>query len=507
MTFPVNSKAANKKVCLYDGDELLFDFDCRIDNINPDFTAYVDVSRFIGRRVELKIEPKVQYKPEFAKYLRSLTLWREPYRPEAHFTVKNGWINDPNGLVFRDGVYHMFYQYNPMATVWGNMHWGHAQSRDLLHWEEKDIALFPDEKGTVFSGSAIVDTENVAGLGKDTILLYYTAAGGTNLLSKGEKFTQCLAYSLDGETFVKYDGNPVLSHIEGANRDPKVIYVEEIEKYVMALFLSENRYALLSSTDLVNWTKIQEITLCGDAECPDIFALDCDGERHYVFIGAHDVYLVGSFKNGVFEAYSPEKKLTHLKMSYAGQSFFGLSEGRVVRMSWHNLNLPTGCFASQMSIPTEMRLERQSGEYYLCAAPIEELKSLYIDGGSVTDASLKDGITLETGAHALDLSLSMPYVSGEKVVINLFGTDLAVDMEKNEIRCKNLKMPISVSGETVDLRVICDRLSLEIFADGGKIFAAVAAFADYNLPRVTVNANEKVSVGHIGWHTLKNIHT
>ncbi|MBQ9429288.1 MAG: glycoside hydrolase family 32 protein [Clostridia bacterium] len=506
MTFPVNARAAAKKVCLSDGGKLLFDFDCRIDLLHPDFTAYIDVSAFCGRAVELSIEPDLPYTPAFADEPDLPGLWNEPLRPEVHFTVKNGWNNDPNGLVFVDGVYHMFYQYNPAAPVWGNMHWGHATSSDLLHWEEEDIALFPDENGTVFSGSALTDTENASGLGRGTMLLFYTGAGGSNRLSKGKPFTQCLAYSRDGVTFHKYGKNPIVPHIEAANRDPKVVYVPEIGKYSMAIYRAEWRYELLISTDLLHWEEFALLPLRDDAECPDLFRLPCGEKFYYVFMGARDVYIVGHFEKDRFVIDQSEKKLTHLKMSYAAQSFSGLPGGRVVRIAWHILNAPGGRFASQMSFPTEMRLEKQDGEFRLSAAPIREIESLYTRGETLRDRALCAPLTVETGAAALDLSLSLAYTHGQILKIDLFGTDLVCDMEKNEIRCKNLKMPLSPDGERVEVRVLVDRCSLEIFAGRGRIFAAVAAFADYNLPRVTLGKNEKIRIDRLTWHTLKNIH-
>ena len=506
MLFPVNSRAASKKVCLYDGGKLLFDFDCRIDNINPNFTAFVDVSAFVGKEVDVSIDPNVPYKPSFASRMEIPNLWKEPLRPEVHFTVKNGWNNDPNGLVYRDGIYHMFYQYNPAAPVWGNMHWGHAISRDLLHWEEKDIALFPDEKGTMFSGSAITDEKNASGLGEGTMLLFYTAAGGTNRLSKGQKFTQCMAFSKDGETFTKYEGNPVVPHIEAANRDPKVVYVDEIGKYIMAIYRAECRYELLSSSDLLHWNEFQEVELHGDAECPDLFPLECGGKKYYVLMGAKDIYIVGHFEKDRFVIDNSEKKLTHLKMSYAAQSFSGVPHGRVVRIAWHILNAPADNFTSQMSFPTELRLEKCNDDIYLAASPIKEIETLYCGGGELHNISLNEQKTIETGAAALDISLSFGYTVGEKFVINVFGTDLVCDMDKNELRCKNVKMPLSLNGDKVDVRILVDRSSVEIFADGGKIFAAAVAFADYNLPMVTLNKNEKITIDNFIWHTLNNIH-
>ncbi len=508
MLLPVNSLAANKKVCIWDGETLLFDFDCRIDNLHPNFTAYMDVSAWRGRTVKITVEPNVAYTPHFAETMDLPMLWQEPLRPEVHFTVKNGWNNDPNGLVYFDGTYHMFYQYNPAAKVWANMHWGHAVSRDLLHWEEQDIALFPDRLGTMFSGSAIVDREGVAGFGKNTMLLYYTAAANHSRLSaEQKKFTQCLAYSHDGVQFTKYEGNPIVPHIEAANRDPKVVYVEEIGRYIMALYRVEGRYQLLVSDDLLHWDGFQEIPLYDDAECPDIFSFTVDGKKLWVLMGAKDVYIVGHFEKDRFVIENSEKKLTYLKMSYAAQSFSDMPDGRVVRIAWHILNAPADNFASQMSFPTELKLCEIEEQYYLCASPIREIERLYLTGTEAKDIALTEPYVVQTDAAAMDLSLSMPYKQGEKLVLNVFGIDIACDMEANEVRCGKAKMPLSLLGDRAELRVLVDRCSVELFADGGKFCMATVAFADYNLPRFVLRKNANIQVDSLTWHTLANIHT
>lgn len=507
LLFPVNVNASQKRVCLYEGEKLLFDFRCKIDNIAPHFTAYMDVSPFMGKEVELQIEPEVEYAPRFADSFDLPEFGNELLRPQVHFTVKNGWNNDPNGLVYADGVYHMFYQYNPSAPEWQNMHWGHAVSRDLTHWEEKDIALFPDKLGTMFSGSAFIDKKNSAGFGKDAMLLFYTAAGNNSRLSENQKFTQCLAYSVDGgKTFAKYEHNPIVAHIEGGNRDPKVVYVEEIDKYVMAIFMAENRYELLTSEDLLNWKHFDGITLPGDAECPDLFSLEYEGRKLWVFMGARDVYTVGHFERDGFVAESAPKPLTYLKMSYAAQSFSNIRDGRALRIAWHITRIPAPNFSSQMSFPTEMSLEKHGDEYYLCATPAREIKDLYVGGAICDNISLKDPYVAKTHARPVHMKLSLPYTEGEKLVLDIFGTPLACDMTNNELRCKNAKMPLTLKKDRVTLELICDRCSIEIFADNGKFFAAVAAIADYNLPRITVEKNEKINLDFIEWNALRSIY-
>ncbi len=507
MLLPVNVNTSKKHVCLFDGDKLVFDLKCKVDNISPHFTAYIDVSHLIGMELNMTVTPSMPCTPEFADEFDLPSIESEPLRPQVHFTVKNGWNNDPNGLVYADGVYHMFYQYNPAAPEWENMHWGHAVSRDLVHWEEKDIALFPDEMGTMFSGSAFIDKSNTTGFGKDALLLYYTAAGNTSRLSEGKKFTQCIAYSFDGgKTFTKYANNPILPHIEGGNRDPKVVYVEEIGKYIMAIYLAEKRYELLVSDDLLNWNHFDYLTLGGDAECPDIFSLECDGEKLWIIMGALDFYTVGRFEENGFAAINEPKRLTYLKMSYAAQSFSNIPNGRVVRIAWHITRTPAPNFSSQMSFPTEMSLEKHGAEYYLCSTPIEEIETLYDGGELIKDLSLDEDVTLATGATPARISLKLPYTENEVLTLDLFGTVLVCDMAKNELRCNQAKMPLTLNKNTVDVDVICDRCSVEIFADKGKFCAAVSSIADYNLPRVIIKKNKNIKLSALDWHTLKSIH-
>ena len=221
--------------------------------------------------------------------------YQELHRPQYHFTARKNWLNDPNGLVYRDGIWHLFFQHNTEATTWGNMTWGHAESRDLVHWDQVDHALYPDSLGTMFSGSAVVDKYNTAGFGEDALLAFYTAAG--QFVNPQKPYTQCLAYSLDnGRTWIKYEQNPIINEIAPGNRDPKVIWHEGTERWIMALYLSGDRYCLLSSQDAKSWTHLQDLTLEGDRECPDFFPLKSpSGDEKWVFTGASGNYLIGEF--------------------------------------------------------------------------------------------------------------------------------------------------------------------------------------------------------------------
>lgn len=505
ITLPVSDRAVTKKLCLYEDGRLLADYDLKLDAISPTFTAYIDVSQWLGRTVELTVAPEMECPVGLSGQVSLQGLWQEPLRPRVHFTVPAGWNNDPNGLIFHRGRYHLFYQFNPCGTEWGNMHWGHAVSTDLLHWEHLDTALFPDESGTMYSGCAIEDAENRTGLGdgRPPMLLYYTAAaGGRHLLSAGKRRTQGLAWSTDGgASFHKYSGNPVVEWLEAGNRDPKVVWVEELERYVMALYLAGDRYRLLTSGDLLNWESLQELSLPGDNECPDIYPLTLDGKRHWVLSGARDIYLVGRFEADGFHAESGPRRLCHSEVSYAAQSFSGLPDGRIVRIAWNRLHIPSPRFSQQMGFPVEMHLERQDGEYLLAAQPIREIETLWEGCESLSQISLSQPLSLNTGLRALDLSLKMPVRPGARLTLRLFGCELKLNPEQNELTCGTVRMPLQLRPEAqqigqsgqpqhkqaqneLELRILVDCATVELFADGGKLCATVSALWDPNLPRV-----------------------
>ena len=278
LVFPVNTKAEEKTLTLSDAGHALCSLKLLLDSEAPDFYAYVDVARFLGRTLTLSIDPATVISYRETDTLEYTANYQEPNRPQVHFTVKNGWLNDPNGLVRVGDTYHLFYQFTPTAPMAGSMHWGHATSRDLLHWQEIDPMLFPDETGDKWSGSAIVDDNNVSGLGdgnEPPVLLYYTAT---------DPFAQYVAYSTNGlKTVKQYGSAPVVGHIIRQNRDPKVIFCEERGDYLMAIHLVTPRFLLLCSKDLLHWEPLQEIELAQDGECPDLFPLcDENGTRHWV---------------------------------------------------------------------------------------------------------------------------------------------------------------------------------------------------------------------------------
>lgn len=506
LKIPVNTHAVTKKLCLYSNGKLIFDLDCKIDTINPNFISYINVSRFLGLEAELKTIPEMDFTLECVDKYDKKSTYSEEYRPFVHFTPERGWLNDPNGLIKYKDTYHMFFQYNPCGTEWGNMHWGHAVSSDLLHWQELDTALAPDEMGTMFSGSAFEDKNNVTGLkaGKEnSILLYYTAAGNTSLLSKNQPFTQCLAYSTDGgKSFIKYDKNPVLCHIEGENRDPKVVFVPEISKYLMALYLAGNRYLLLTSDNLIDWEKLLEISIINDAECPDIFSFRFENKNHWVIMGASDNYIIGVFENGKFVQVCSEKRLGYTEYSYAAQSFSGLENRKVVRLSWDRINMPS-LSPHQMSFPTELRLHRRNGELFLSANPIEEIKTLYQSKFAEKNIEIgKEPKSYRLERAAYDIYLEAEYT--QKIGIRIFGHNISIDTDENSIKCGRHKIPASLNKGKIRLRILIDRCSAEIFADGGVFCATLPFLCDYNLPDIVLSAPNGVKIDKIEINKLKS---
>ena len=515
ITLPVNTDASVKNVCFFENGTLLFDLECKLDSIAPNFTAYVDVTRFMGKTIEIVSDPEMGFNVGFSDKMDLPGLWQEPHRPQIHFSVPCGFNNDPNGLIYYHGTYHMFYQFNPCSNEFGHMHWGHAISKDLLHWEVQDVALFPDEMGAMFSGSAIEDCENVSGLSKNDkspMLLYYTAAPDKTLLGKkGNKLrTQCLAYSNDGgKTFTKYSGNPIIGHIGGMNRDPKVLWVEEMRKFVMIIYLTDSVYQFLSSDNLMDWTPFQKVRLEGDRECPDLYMLMCNGDRKWVFSGASDFYLVGHFTENEFVIESEPQRLTYSRWSYAAQSISGTENGRVLRIT-NNKNRSKKYlgprFKEQMGFPTEMHLEKVEEKYWLTSNPIPEIAKIYKDTRIVEKQELDNSIRVYPHQGPLDVMLRMPYVKNAKIVLRIFGAKIELDTKLNEMTFEDIKTPISLQKEEIIVRVIVDSVTLECFADNGRYCFTGWHISDYNLPYVELTSNVKTTVNLLCCHELASIH-
>ena len=501
LVFPVNTQLPRKKVVFARDGETVYRLNLALDAITPNFSAYIDVSRFLGEELTLTVTPHVEVLPRESDTMDIPNLYGEPLRPAVHFTTRNGWHNDPNGLCYVDGVYHMFYQYNPGEPKWENMHWGHAVSADLLRWEERDTVLYPDEMGTMFSGCAVRDERNLLSdvTGADgAMLLYYTAAG--------KPFTQCMAYSTDGfQTVTKYAGNPVLPNVIGSNRDPKVHWCKELGCYVMALYLTENLFALYTSSDLLNWEELQRIPLEGDRECPDFFPLtDADGVRWWVLIAAADKYLVGQIQERAFVPRQPVQSLHFGVSAYAGQTFHGLENGRVVRIVWERWGaLSAPGFSQQMSIPMELSLKPFGDTVYLSALPVRELESLVLERHHIEALRITPEAPYRfpmRGGTAQIIRLRGVLAERGTITLTVFGRTVECNMTENTIRYGKSVMPLSYTGAELDLTVITDRCSVEIFSDGGRMYltdATGTAVMDRNQPVLSVASTEPYALSEL----------
>ena len=509
---PINMHSKWKKISFFEEGKLVWDFDAHIDFISPRFYTYVNVSHLRGKTLTLTATPEIDMHFTFVDAIPAIGYYKEEFRPMVHFSAKIGWINDPNGLVYADGLYHMFFQHNPADSNWGNMTWGHAISEDLIYWYELDSALQPDSLGTMFSGSGIVDHKNVSGLkkgDKSPVLVYYTAAGSCSALSAGKPHTQCMAYSTDGGmTFTKYAGNPVIGHIEGGNRDPKVIWCEEMGCYILALYLDRDEYALFTSDDLIHFTQLQRLHLRGDDECPDIYPLNVENEsgvRKWVFSGASDYYLVGSFQNGKFRPEQESKPYFYgHRTSYAAQTFSDVPNRRI-KIAWDVLHAPESVFENQMGIPVEVNLSKVGGEYRLRTLPVKEFESLRVNSETYRVRELED-FCRPLHRKAYDIRLTAPKNSPD-FAVRFFGYELRVKPSDNTLSYNDVVMPLSYTGGEIDLRIISDVLGLELFADNGLIYSVVGSTADYGIRYLTVTplSGEEMPDVTLTVHTLKGI--
>lgn len=430
-----------------------------------------------------------------------VAVYDEALRPQFHFTAKSGWINDPNGLVYYKGVYHLFFQHNPASTAVANMHWGHAVSDDLLHWRQVDNAIAPDEFGTVYSGSAVVDHNNSAGLQKGnekTLVALYTAAAGRNPESVGKKFTQRMAYSNDaGKTWTKYANNPVLDYIMDENRDPKVVWHAPTGRWVMALYMTGERYALFSSPNLKKWEMIQpEIVIGGVGECPDFFAMpveDHPGETRWVLTGANGRYLVGTFDGRTFTPQQEAAKSDWGRNFYAVQTFSDMPDGRRVQIAWMNESkFPDMPFSQQLSLPCELTLHKEGERFALRRNPIRELASLRKNTTTKTNIPL-DGAAnplADVFAELLDIEVEIELGTAKRIIFDLRGAAVTYDVEKSELFCVQRTADLGPIDGRIHLRLIRDRTSLEVFANAGRRVLTNSALPDPNHTTLSLKAED-----------------
>ncbi|MFN8380305.1 MAG: glycoside hydrolase family 32 protein [Anaerolineales bacterium] len=440
------------------------------------------------------------------------------YRPEYHFTPPTNWMNDPNGMVFFDGEYHLFYQYHPHSTVWGPMHWGHAVSTDLIHWQHLPIALYPDEIGMIFSGSAVVDVNNTAGFGKNALVAIFT-------YNKDYKESQNLAYSTDrGRTWTKYPHNPVVPAPEPLSdcRDPKVFWHED--HWVM-LLAAKDRVLFLTSTDLKNWQQSGSFgggfgSTIGVWETPDLFQLPLrtDGETRWVLTvgvgdggpsgGSGTQYFIGYFDGITFISENQRDTILWADYGadyYAPQSWNNEPHGRRIMFGWmsnwqYARSVPSDGWRGMFSLPREMALTSTMEGVRLVQSPIHELESLRVEGLHWKNQILQPGqnllndligdafeIVAEFQVQALTNSFGfhIRQGSGERTTVGYNSRSQKVFIDRTisgqsafhtgfaAVHSAHLEP----QNEVVCLHIFVDRCSVEVFANNG-----IAAISDLIYP-------------------------
>lgn len=452
-----------------------------------------DAGGFIGKPLRLdvtshlktglntvRIEPFAPVNARLAFYPRE-DLYGEVYRPQFHFTSRENWLNDPNGLVYYRGEYHLFFQHNPSGINWGNMTWGHAVSTDLLRWKQLPNAIEPDARGTIFSGSAVVDWENTAGFARGdekTLVAIYTAAGGTSPESQGQPFTQCIAYSNDrGRTWTKYAGNPVLGHIVKENRDPKVVWHAPTRKWIMVLYKDGDVFAFFSSPDLKTWTHLHDLTVPGCAECPDFFEMPVDNDRtrtKWVFTAANGHYLVGSFDGLRFTPESGPHRSDYGKNFYAVQTFSDIpaSDGRRIQIAWMRGGVyPEMPFNQQMSFPCELQLRTFPEGLRLTRRPVRGLKRLRSNEHNWANETLAPGRNPLAGltGDLFEIRAEIEPRDAEEVGFRIRGEAVAYRAKERKITCLGAEAPLEPAEGRITLQILVDRTSIEVFGNDGRV--------------------------------------
>ncbi len=460
------------------------DVQVRIALEGEDYWVFKDLSRYKGKRLNLSYDgPQEALNRLFQAdtLVGQSALYKERLRPQYHFTTRRGWINDPNGLIWHNGQFHLFYQHNPYEREWGNMHWGHAVSLDLFHWEELDDALFPDNLGTIFSGSAVFDKDNTSGFGnaQNSPLVYaYTA--------DGVKQTQCIAFSLDnGQTYIKYVGNPVIDSNERwqthDTRDPRLFWYEPLKHWVMVL-CEKDGHSIYTSTDLKDWVYRSHVR--GFWECPDLFELPVDGDSSntmWVMYGASGTYMLGDFDGYAFIPRAGKYHYTSGTL-YAAQTYNDVPDGRRIQIGWGRLTIPDMPFNGQMLLPTELTLRTTRDGVRLFSEPVQEIQSLltreFYSDVNMTSDQANAAISFFGGEDLLHIRTTIALSYSTSAGLDLGGQHL-IDYDTNHNTLfGQFYRPEDPTTLELSADIYIDRTSVEVFIDDGRFSYSFVRKAD-----------------------------
>ena len=523
LLLPVQDDAPEAKVGVISGNTRVGELaNVRLARERVDYYVPFSLEAFMGKDVKIDVLGMPQGSLCWKELKLSDTFDmanREKYRPLYHHTPPlyhhtpaYGWMNDPNGMFYKDGVWHLYFQHNPYGSTWGNLSWGHSTSTDLVHWQYEGDPVMPDAWGLIFSGSSVVDTDNTAGFGPGAIVAFYTSAKSTPW---GDVQMQSMAYSTDGgKSFTRYEGNPILTSTERDFRDPKVFWYAPGKHWVMLLAVGQ-QMQIFSSKNLKEWKHESDFGLKHGAhggvwECPDLVELPIEGtkEKRWVLIcnlnpggpfgGSATQYFVGTFDGKKFTNQFPTKTkwMDYGKDHYATVTFSNAPDGRCVALGWmsnwqYAAVVPTKQYRSANTIARDLTLYRQGGDLLLKSAPSKEIEAARKDMKSLKKFNVSDAYSidnlLDDNNGAYEIEMEIRNNGAEKIVFTLLnGKGESVKMYY-DTALRQFVMDRSVSGETAfsrdfpamtvapvpetgdfTLRLFVDRSSIEAFGDGGK---------------------------------------
>ena len=526
LLLPVEERQENARLCIIKNNEIVKELNCKLAVDKTDYTVPLDLNDYQGS--DILIDITFPGNRRTTGSMKDFVVWkelktsdsfdvtnREKYRPVYHHTPQWGWMNDPNGLFYKDGVWHLYFQYNPYGSQWENMTWGHSTSKDLVHWVHQGNAISPDALGTIFSGSAIVDKNNTSGLGKGTVVAMYTSAGKSQ--------TQSLAYSADdGKTFTKYANNPVITAEVPDFRDPHMFWNEDIHAWNLILAAGQEMN-IYSSKDLKNWTFESVFGLGygnhdGVWECPDLMKLPVNGtgEEKWLLIcninpggpfgGSATQYFVGSFDGHKFTCESkPDvtKWMDYGKDHYATVTFDNAPDNRRVAIAWmsnwqYANQVPTMQYRSANSMPRDLGLFTDAGETYVSVVPSKELLALRGDKTNRLSAACELVVDIKSQSKPTVITLSN--ARDEQVVMTYNPKDCTFSMDRTQSGNTGFsdmfkaKTIAPTHGTIRQLRIFIDKCSIEAFDAAGKMAMTNLVFPTEPYGRLTVNGAAKTTL-------------
>lgn len=467
--------------------------------------------------------------------------YKEEYRPQFHFSAKKNWLNDPNGLVYYNGVYHLFFQYMPTNRPGAYKDWGHATSKDLIHWEQTPNHITPHKVWSgCWSGSAVVDVNNCAGfqIGNEKTIVAFITNGGNPDAGLGPKCTQCIAYSTDGgRTFSYYDQNPIIPNIYNSNRDPKVVWDEGSKKWIMSLYMDKAfDFGLFSSSNLKEWKHLTTVSLEGVAECPGFEALPVDGDvanKKWLFFGANGNYMIGSFDGTNFKPDTKVIRGDYGKNFYAAQTWSNVPDGRSIHIAWMPTKRYPGMpFEQQMNFPTELTLRTTPEGVRAFRVPVREISNLYDKENKWNNLSLQDGTNLfkDLNGDLYDINIEVDPMKSTSFEIGARGATIHYDAAKMTISCggpsvgndivpdnwrsdkksiinfsNNLgEAPLAPIDGKIKLRILVDKTTIEVYGNDGKIVITSCYMPKSEDKSYSFTTKGEINIVNVNVHSLKS---